>query len=1109
VFAEIGLGMFGSFLINLLSAKLGTLTANRVKKQKVIDALKQAISHQTNTNTNIDQFKSFLAIAVQNADIDIDYTIPFDQLIQELDNSAALSDLLKMALYPPDDLQCQLEIIAQKIEPYIKKNNISIPSELGVTPCDFVNNLYQLIRTFIELIEPEATLSADIKHLKTQLAKPLLPLCALPKKNKSDNFIKFKYDRQLVSFRQQFELKDSFEVFLNSPQQDEDRTLPDIKIITLHGQGGVGKSRVAFELCLVQKSVGWHAGFLNQGQHIDVLSYRWDTSSLIVFDYAAERLPELITLVDGLQARFSQTTLHMPVRIMLLERQCSTKTGWFKQLNDNPDLAQYLPENTDNSAIAVTSLTDEQLLSLTVEYLSLDNKEVNQHLANTILQKAKQIEKAQPRPLIIQLIAELYLKDEMLSYGSIETLLEALFQRECDNVKKLPFGEKVANEFWQVLAVATLTGGFEHKELKDICQNEPFKQWYKEHVNQEVHSLVIAYFGEGNDASRFWFGLEPDLLGEYLVLRHWRIWQEDAEFQLSETWKDKLQSQLALALALNDQSTKSLARLCSDFTKNNLLLENEYYFELQQLWLRERHPQSETYTLFLIQYFERLIVTGYTQNDTQDVWDNWQKLLKCYLLQPLAILGVALARMHIAINNGHLLFDIGQMEEVITNVLSIAEQHKHHDMFVPAAQGLMNFITAISEQDNKAAQRYTDKLLALAELAPLSMLIKAQKVEFRKNNELWLIVAKTLMNLITTISKQDSKAGQHYADELLTIAEYCNQPGNPAKEFKQSKNPEIWLIAAKGLMNLIMDMSEQDSKAGKQYTDKLLALAEKCNQPEIWLLAAGTLMNLIMDMSEQDSKAGKQYADKLLTLTEPCNQPEIWLMAAKGLMKLIASISKEDSRACQQYVDKLLALAEPPIQPSIWTVKVWVLIDLISDISEQDNKAGLQYADKLLALAEQHIQDAVLLEAAKRLTNLIPKIFEQDNKAGQQFTDKLLALAEQCNQPNIWLVAAKGLTNLVMDMAVSEQDNKAGLQYADKLLALAEKHKRPAIWLLAAKGLMYFISNISEQHSEAGQQYIDKLLTLAEQRNQHVRWLAAAQGFYKKFGLEFCTRFEN
>jgi hypothetical protein len=1062
-----GMGMFGSFLINLLSAKLCALTADRVKKQKVIDALKQAISHQTNTNKNIVQLKSFLAIAVQNADINIDYTIPFDQLIQELDNSSALSDLLKMALYPPDDLQCQLEIIAQKIEPYIKKNNISIPSELGVTPCDFVNNLYQLIRTFIELIEPEATLSADIKHLKTQLAKPLLPLCALPKKNKSDNFTKFKYDRQLVSFRPQFELKDSFEVFLNSPQQNEDRTLPDIKIITLHGQGGVGKSRVAFELCLVQKSVGWHAGFLNKGQHIDVLSYRWDTSSLIVFDYAAERLPELITLVDGLQARFSQTTLHMPVRIILLERQCSVNTGWFKQLNENPDLAYYLPKNSDNNAIAVTSLTDEQLLSLAVEYLSLDNKEVNQHLANTILQKAKQIEKAQPRPLIIQLIAELYLKDEMLSYGSIETLLEALFQRECDNVKKLPFGEKVANEFWQVLAVATLTGGFEHKELKDICQNEPFKQWYKEHVNQEVHSLVIAYFGEGNDASKFWFGLEPDLLGEYLVLRHWRIWQEDAEFQLSETWKDKLQSQLALALALNDQSTESLARLCSDFTKNNLLLKNEYYLELQRLWLRERHPQSETYTLFLIQYFERLIVTGYTQNDSQDVWDNWQKLLKCYLLQPLAILGVALARMNIAINNGHLLFDIEQREEICTSVLSIAVQHKHSDMFLPAAQGLMSLITTISKQDNKAGQRYTDKLLALAELSPESILIKAQKVEFRKNNELWLIVAQTLMNLITTISKQDSKAGQQYADKLLTIAESCNLPDNPAKGFKQLKNPEIWLIAAGGLMNLIMAMRGQDSNASQQYTDKLLALAEKCNQPEIWL------------------------------------------MAAKGLMKLIASISKKDSRACQQYVDKLLALAEPQIQPSIWTVKVWVLINLISDISEQDNKAGLQYADKLLALAEKHNQDAVWLEAAKQLASLIPKIGEQSSKAGQQFADKLLALAEQHNQPAIWLVAAKGLMNLVVAMTVSEQDNKAGLQYADKLLALAEKHKRPAIWLVAAKGLMYFISNISEQHSEAGQQYIDKLLTLAKQRNQHVRWLAAAQGFYKKFGLEFCTRFET
>jgi hypothetical protein len=76
-----------------------------------------------------------------------------------------------------------------------------------------------------------------------------------------------------------------------------------------------------------------------------------------------------------------------------------------------------------------------------------------------------------------------------------------------------------------------------------------------------------------SDSSIFWFGLEPDLLGEYLVLRNWK---KEAAFSLNDTWQDKLQNQLALFLALNGNATESLTRLCLNFVDNNPLLENDY-----------------------------------------------------------------------------------------------------------------------------------------------------------------------------------------------------------------------------------------------------------------------------------------------------------------------------------------------------------------------------------------------------------------------------------------------------------------------------------------------------------------------------------------------------
>ncbi|NQZ10110.1 MAG: hypothetical protein HRT35_23420, partial [Algicola sp.] len=787
--------MIQSGFVNILSTRLEKLLAGRANDHKVIDALKQAISNQP--NKNVAQFKDFFARAVQHSDIETDYTTTFDQLVQQLDNSAALTKLLKMALYPPEDLNYQLEIIAQQVKAYIEENNIRIPSALGSTTNDFVAKLYQLVGIFIELVEPEVTLNADIKHLKDQLAKPLLPLCALPIKSTINNFFKFKYDRQLITFKPPTELMKGLKTFLIPIRQNIELTEPDIAILTLHGQGGVGKSRVAFELCLAQQSLGWHSGFLYQGQSKDVLKYRWDTPTLLVFDYAAERLAELTALVAGLQACFSQHVLRIPVRILLLERQCSAKTGWFKQLNENAVLAPYLSVSGADSSKAVPSLTDDQLLALAVEFLSISGSLVSKDLAKRVVNKAKQIEKVQPRPLIIQLIAELCLGDEQLTYGSIETLLEALFQREQANLQKLRFGAQVAEQFWQVLAVATLTGGFEHQELKNTCQSQPFKHWYEKHINQEVHSLVNAYLGEDNNEATFWFGLEPDLLGEYLVLRHWRNWQNEV-FSLSDNWQDKLQCHLSLAFSLKGKTTDSLVRLCLDFTENNPLLEKNYYLELQLKWLKEQHTQTEAYAEFLALYLSILLIGSYLKNEKQQVLDRWQQLLKCYSLQPILCFAEALASHHLALCDKHLPFDVEQKKKVVNDVLSIAERHNQPAIWLQAAQGITNLLSSISELDNQTSQQYADKLLALA----------------AKHNqpEIWLQAAQGLMNLITRISEQDNQAGQQYADKLLALA-------------AQYEQPAIWLEAAKGLTNLLTGIGEQDNQVGQQYADKLLALA--------------------------------------------------------------------------------------------------------------------------------------------------------------------------------------------------------------------------------------------------------------------------------------------
>ena len=92
------------------------------------------------------------------------------------------------------------------------------------------------------------------------------------------------------------------------------------------GEGGVGKSREAFELALELTNEGWDAGFL-QGRNTDEWLQRdcrvWrpQRSTLILVDYAAIRAPALL---DGLQ-HLNQTQgdrglVHPKVRLLLLDR---------------------------------------------------------------------------------------------------------------------------------------------------------------------------------------------------------------------------------------------------------------------------------------------------------------------------------------------------------------------------------------------------------------------------------------------------------------------------------------------------------------------------------------------------------------------------------------------------------------------------------------------------------------------------------------------------------------------------------------------------------------------------------------------------------------------
>ena len=93
------------------------------------------------------------------------------------------------------------------------------------------------------------------------------------------------------------------------------------------GPGGIGKSRLAWELCLEAESFGWNVGFLRDRPFDDWWIKR---PTLIVVDYVAQRPQEIAEII--LSFTGERHRMQEPLRILLLERTADeAKDDWTRR----------------------------------------------------------------------------------------------------------------------------------------------------------------------------------------------------------------------------------------------------------------------------------------------------------------------------------------------------------------------------------------------------------------------------------------------------------------------------------------------------------------------------------------------------------------------------------------------------------------------------------------------------------------------------------------------------------------------------------------------------------------------------------------------------------
>jgi hypothetical protein len=277
------------------------------------------------------------------------------------------------------------------------------------------------------------------------------------------------------------------------------------------GPGGMGKSRLALELCH-RAGACWRTGFLPQQQleGFDWVNWQPDLPHLLIIDYAAA-LPKAVgRMLDALRLRQHSTKLDMPVRVVLLERRKDDR--WWDELmaaGDRHGLAEIL---VDAAPLALGPLGPDGIWSMVAA--------IGGHAAETlgrdgVLERLTAIDPAM-RPLFAALAGEALAAGADLRQWTRTDLLDDWLKREREKHWQ-PAGvdELHAN----LAALATMVGGIAEGVLTSPPEGIELPR--PETVSATAYAALTARQPAADDKGTTWFAaLEPDLLGSFFVLRH-------------------------------------------------------------------------------------------------------------------------------------------------------------------------------------------------------------------------------------------------------------------------------------------------------------------------------------------------------------------------------------------------------------------------------------------------------------------------------------------------------------------------------------------------------------------------------------------------------------
>lgn len=292
---------------------------------------------------------------------------------------------------------------------------------------------------------------------------------------------------------------------------DDPRWPQTVRLTT--GAGGLGKTRLALELCQQRLAQGWHAGFLDNDCNASNIAIAWQALRdraqplLIVIDYAETRQTVLLALVKVILLNPAD----QPVRILLLARDGGE---WWDNLpGKDPQCEALLSGYATSGPFCLPPLylaahdrsqAYQQALRAFAQTLKVPAPDVVPELSGEHF----------GRPLYLQMAALMALHGERPT--TAEGLTRALLNHERRYWRGLlshTYLIEPERHAQQLLALATLAGGFATpRDAQPYWTNASDGSLSPAEFSALFYALVPLYPGrQGLQAVR------PDLLGEALV----------------------------------------------------------------------------------------------------------------------------------------------------------------------------------------------------------------------------------------------------------------------------------------------------------------------------------------------------------------------------------------------------------------------------------------------------------------------------------------------------------------------------------------------------------------------------------------------------------------